>query len=169
MKTKVKPSRINITGTPVAGQVPKFVDNDTFERWEVWWGWWGWWGGNIVFVSDPIPALWQYTIVTHNLNVTQADVEAGRYNVKITWDEWTYWISSAMMSQNYSYTKSIWSSGTASNSSVHRQTNTLKCDIYLSLTNVRVIIEDMWAVTGWGTPPVQGLTPWLYARINMYS
>ena len=38
MATKVKPSRLQITGTPQAWQVPVYVDQDTFQRWAWWWG-----------------------------------------------------------------------------------------------------------------------------------
>ena len=38
MATKVKPCRIKATGTPQAGYVPKYVDEDTFQWWT--WGWW---------------------------------------------------------------------------------------------------------------------------------
>jgi hypothetical protein len=37
MATKVKPSRLQITGTPQAWDVPMYVDQDTFQ----WWAWWG--------------------------------------------------------------------------------------------------------------------------------
>lgn len=40
MATKVKPSRLQITGTPQAWNVPVYVDQDTFQRWAWWWGGW---------------------------------------------------------------------------------------------------------------------------------
>lgn len=39
MATKVKPTRLQITWTPQVGQVPTYVDKNTFA----WWAWW--WGG----------------------------------------------------------------------------------------------------------------------------
>lgn len=41
MATKVKPTRLNITGTPQAWDVPQYVDGDNFQ-------WWTWWGGGDV-------------------------------------------------------------------------------------------------------------------------
>lgn len=38
MATKVKPSRLQISWTPQAWQVPVYVDADNFA----WWAWWGW-------------------------------------------------------------------------------------------------------------------------------
>lgn len=46
MATKVKPSRLQITWTPQAWQVPVYVDEDTFQRW-------AWWGGGSWDVSWP--------------------------------------------------------------------------------------------------------------------
>ena len=40
MATKVKPCRIKATGTPQVGDVPKYVDEDTFQWWTGWGGWW---------------------------------------------------------------------------------------------------------------------------------
>lgn len=40
MATKVKPSRLQITGTPQAWNVPVYVDQDTFQWWAWWWGGW---------------------------------------------------------------------------------------------------------------------------------
>lgn len=37
MATKVKPIRLNITWNPSVGQVPTYVDDDTFQRWAGWW------------------------------------------------------------------------------------------------------------------------------------
>lgn len=49
MATKVKPSRIQITWTPQAWQVPVYVDADTFQWWDKWavsntayGSWWDW-------------------------------------------------------------------------------------------------------------------------------
>ena len=40
MATKVKPCRIQATGTPQAWYVPKYVDEDTFQWWAGWaWSW----------------------------------------------------------------------------------------------------------------------------------
>ena len=39
MATKVKPSRLNITWTPQAWQVPVYVNEDSFQWWAWWWGW----------------------------------------------------------------------------------------------------------------------------------
>lgn len=41
MATKVKPSRLQVTWTPQAWNVPVYVDEDCFCWW-AWWGW-GWW------------------------------------------------------------------------------------------------------------------------------
>jgi len=41
MATKVKPSRLQVTWTPQAWNVPVYVNEDCF----CWWAWWGWWGG----------------------------------------------------------------------------------------------------------------------------
>ena len=41
MATKVKPSRLQVSWTPQAWNVPVYVDEDCF----CWWAWWGWWGG----------------------------------------------------------------------------------------------------------------------------
>ena len=49
MATKVKPSRLQITGTPQAWDVPQYVDQDTFQWWAG--GWWGWWS-EIVYVTQ---------------------------------------------------------------------------------------------------------------------
>jgi len=38
--TKVKPIRLNVTGTPTAGQVAAFVDEDSMEWVDNWTGWW---------------------------------------------------------------------------------------------------------------------------------
>lgn len=38
MATKVKPSRLQVTWTPQAWQVPVYVDEDTFQWWAGWWG-----------------------------------------------------------------------------------------------------------------------------------
>ena len=46
MATKVKPSRLQVTWTPQAWQVPVYVDEDTFQ-------WWAWWGGGTWDVSWP--------------------------------------------------------------------------------------------------------------------
>ena len=46
MATKVKPSRLQVTWTPQAWNVPVYVNDDCFQRWSGWWGWWGgaeWW------------------------------------------------------------------------------------------------------------------------------
>lgn len=40
MATKVKPSRLNVTWTPQAWQVPVYVDADNFQWWAGWW--WSW-------------------------------------------------------------------------------------------------------------------------------
>lgn len=52
MATKLKPSRINATWTPQVGQVPTYVDADTFA----WWAWWGGWASFWRFLS-----LWDCT------------------------------------------------------------------------------------------------------------
>lgn len=57
--TKVKPQRLNITWTPTAGKVPKFVDNDTFERWEG--GGWSAWPLDIL-VTELV--LWGWLLQT---------------------------------------------------------------------------------------------------------
>lgn len=41
MATKVKPTRLQITGTPQVWDVPMYVNKDTFQWWAWWWGW-GW-------------------------------------------------------------------------------------------------------------------------------
>ena len=46
MATKVKPTRLQITGTPQAWDVPQYVDADTFQ----WWQWWGW--GDVSVSTD---------------------------------------------------------------------------------------------------------------------
>lgn len=48
MATKVKPCRIQATGTPQAWYVPKYVDEDTFQ----WWAWWGGWWSDIEYVTQ---------------------------------------------------------------------------------------------------------------------
>lgn len=40
MATKVKPTRLQITGTPQAWDVPMYVNADCFCRWQWWWGSW---------------------------------------------------------------------------------------------------------------------------------
>ena len=47
MATKVKPSRLQITGTPQAWNVPVYVDQDTFQRWAWWWG-----GGDVTWPAS---------------------------------------------------------------------------------------------------------------------
>lgn len=42
MATKVKPTRLQITWTPQAWDVPVYVDSDCF-CWGAWWGWWWSW------------------------------------------------------------------------------------------------------------------------------
>ncbi len=39
MATKVKPTRLNVTGTPQAWDVPMYVDADSFQWWAWWWSW----------------------------------------------------------------------------------------------------------------------------------
>lgn len=47
MATKVKPTRLNVTGTPQAWDVPMYVDADSFE----WWAWW-WWSWDVQVSTD---------------------------------------------------------------------------------------------------------------------
>lgn len=49
MATKVKPSRLQITGTPQAWDVPVYVDQDTFE-----WGEWGGWDVKVFEIQWPL-------------------------------------------------------------------------------------------------------------------
>ena len=39
MATKVKPSRLNVSGTACVWYVPVYLSDDCF----CWWAWWGWW------------------------------------------------------------------------------------------------------------------------------
>ena len=48
MATKVKPSRLNITWTPQAWNVPVYVDEDNFQWWAG--GWWG--SGDVVWPAS---------------------------------------------------------------------------------------------------------------------
>jgi hypothetical protein len=146
--TKVKPQRIKANNSPVAGQVPKFVDDETFERWEGGTG--GSWG-NIVFVSDNFPTMpIESDTITHNLNVSQADVESGRYQVKITGTQAWEWLIINNLHVNVSYEQSVWSASDPLSWKANRQANTLK--VYIgsggTLTNVRIIIEDLRLMTG---------------------
>ena len=43
MATKVKPTRLQITWTPQVGQVPTYVDKNTFAWWAGWGGWASFW------------------------------------------------------------------------------------------------------------------------------
>ena len=47
MATKVKPSRIQISGTPQTWDVPMYVDQDTFQWWAGWWG-----GGDVTWPAS---------------------------------------------------------------------------------------------------------------------
>lgn len=55
MATKVKPTRLNITGTPQPWNVPVYVDADNFQ----WWAGWGGWASFWRFLSLWDCATWQ--------------------------------------------------------------------------------------------------------------
>jgi len=48
MATKVKPSRLQVSWTPQAWQVPVYVNEDTFQ----WWAWWGGWSWDVSWPSS---------------------------------------------------------------------------------------------------------------------
>lgn len=153
MATKLAPQRIRAINSPTAGQVPSFSSDDQFE----WVDWWSGWGGNIVFVSDPIASVTDGTIqtFTHNLWVTQADIEAGRYDISFTFkipsDKWNirwtiYWGGSDGTVDH------VWSAiDPISKEQLHRQANTLKSlanTSWQTFVDLRCIIEDLRLQTG---------------------
>lgn len=144
--TKVKPQRIEANNSPQVGYVPKYVDEQTFE----WWAGSGGWG-NIIFVSENFPSwLDANDTYTHNLNVTQADVEAGRYNIRITaWSLSNFGKTSASVRYDYTFEQHRWLSTAPSQWDVNRQANTIRIWInqWTADRNHRFIIEDLWAVT----------------------
>jgi hypothetical protein len=121
------------------------------ENWRVdnWSGGGTW--GNIVFVSDPIASVnWsEIHSYTHNLNVTQADIEAGRYRVSHSY-RWT--LASAgdnAFPNTWSEQTHFWNAADPGPGETNWQWNTIKIMTKNTWTDYRVIIEDLWSQTGW--------------------
>ena len=114
MATKVKPTRLQITWTPQVGQVPTYVDKNTFARWAGWGGWASFWR----FLS-----LWDCTTW-----MPISFPEATPYNY-LTWDYYIVeTVSSATPPVNY---KPDWSSYTGTASSVTESDEVEVWDTYV--------------------------------------
>jgi len=147
--TKLIPQ--NIEWTIANGKIIKKVNNNTFAEVDaaditaLWFATSIWW--NTVFIS-PTPfsvSTWINTI-THNLWLTQVDIESWRYLVKFSFKRtvwWTYWAFSETpdVSSN-DWQRAYWSaSNPALPAEVYFQANTLKFYINTNVwTDYRVHI-----------------------------
>lgn len=114
MATKVKPIRLNITWTPQVGNVPTYVDANTFA----WWAWWGWGASFGRFLSLWNCTTWQPISFP----------EATPYNY-LTWDYFIVeTVSSATPPVNY---RPDWSSYTGTASSVTESDEVEVWDTYV--------------------------------------
>lgn len=118
-----------------------------------------WWGANFALSWVLTTANNGILTFTHNQNITQADVEAGRYKVVLMWKFWTdsfqYWDTSANQiawwTTSTEWTNNIkhsWDAAdpTAANQ-VYHQANTFKIKLgssWSAITNARLKLIDMF-------------------------
>lgn len=117
-----------------------------------------WWWSQTLFVSDPVSSIpdWTQQTFTHNLNVTQADVEAWRYATLFTFSVgWVAYNNPVMwygLWDANAYIVAEHKRGTTSWRSydIAWQSNTITVTNNWwggTLNNVRVAIVDNWALT----------------------
>lgn len=99
MATKVKPCRIQATGTPQAWYVPKYVDEDTFQWWAWWWGWWS----DIEYVTQ----------AEYNALLPWALTDGKHYFIYSTsggwgWQPWANTVAYYPLNSTYNFTDQSW-------------------------------------------------------------
>lgn len=125
MATKVKPTRLQVTGTPQAGDVPMYVDANTFQ----WWAWW--WASFWRFLS-----LWDCSTW-----MPISFPEATPYTY-ITWDYFIVeTVSSATPPVNY---RPDWSTYTGTASSTTESDEVEVWDVYVYDGSVWLLQSNHW-------------------------
>lgn len=118
--------------------------NAVYDKIETMMPWWAW---ATLFVSTPqiVTASTVYTI-THNLGVTQANVEDWKYEIKMTRKDWLpSWFSATMGNRSadgITQENRRTTTSPVSVSVIARQSNTLKIFAPQTGTNARVIIKQ---------------------------
>lgn len=127
MATKVKPSRLQITGTPQAWNVPVYVDQDTFQRW-VWWGWWA--------------SFWRFLSLWNSATWMPISFPEATPYTYITWDYFIVEVvSSATPPVNY---RPDWSSYTGVASSVTESDEVEVWDTYVYDGQTWLLQSNHW-------------------------
>ena len=115
MATKVKPTRLQITWTPQVGQVPTYVDKNTFA-------WWAWWGGGWA-------SFWRFLSLWDCTTWQPISFPEATPYYYLTWDYFIVeTVSSATPPVNY---RPTWSSYTGTASSVTESDEVEVWDTYV--------------------------------------
>jgi len=111
------------------------------------------WSSQTLFVSEPLATTpWWSVEFTHNLNVTQTDVEAWRYSILFTWiyNTLTFVSNTANPSVEDNWIYHYWDAAdTTWASRMHWQANTVKVGLNSTNENLRIAIIDNRATGVW--------------------
>ncbi len=136
--------------TTIANKIIDFTPGlwgtNIFVKYPVTTPWVGSANSQTIFMSTPVasPSSGSHEF-THNLGVTQADVEWGRYSVMFTWmDDWTAFVWNSCnpaIEDNGWYHRRLATDASAQ-STTNWQENTLKVVLSSDNANIRILIID---------------------------